>query len=126
MKPAIKTLLFLAVLTAMSGVAVTAGAGVGYMAGLPWGLLTGTCVVATVPGVVVALARVILGIPERPWLVYLWSLVALMGSLLMLAVNGQLQSGLNSRALALVMGLVFVAACLSVFVQSRLQPSEKH
>jgi len=125
MKRTATTVVFLAVLAAMSGVGVTAGAGVGYMVGLPWALFAGTSVVAAVPGIVVALARLILRIPDRPWLVYLWSLVALMGSLLLLAVNGQLQGGLNNRVLGLVMGSVFVAACLSVFLQGRLGTSEK-
>ena len=126
MKRPITTVVFLAVLTAMSGVAVTAGASIGYMAGLPWGLFAGTSVIAAVPGVVVVLSRLILRAPDRPWLVYLWSLVALMGSLLVLAVNGQLQGGLNNRVLALVMGSVLVAACLSVFLQGRLRAAEKH
>ena len=74
---------------------------------------------------VVALTRLILRTPDRPWLVYLWSLVALMGSLLVLAVNGQLQGGLNNRVLALVMGSVLVAACLCLFLQGRLPAAEK-
>ena len=125
MKRTATTLVFLAVLAAMSGVGVTAGAGVGYLAGLPWGLFTGTSVVAVVPGVVVLLARLILRIPDRPLFVYLWSLVALIGSLLLLAVNGRLQGGLSKGVLGVVIGSVFVVASLSMFLQGRVSTAER-
>jgi hypothetical protein len=123
MKRIATTVAFLAVLAATSGVGVIAGAGVGYMVGLPWALFAGAAVVAAVPAMVVALARLTLRIPDRPWLVYLWSVVALMGSLLFLAVNGRLQGGLNHGVLGVMVGSVFIVASVVVLLQGRLGTS---
>lgn len=125
MKRIATTVAFLVVLAATSGVGVFAGASVGYMAGLPWALFAGAAIVAAVPAMVVAFARLTLRIPDRPLLVYLWSVVALWGSLLILAMNGQLQGGLSKGVLGVVIGSVFVVASLSVFVQGRVSTAER-